>query len=419
MLLRIPFTNLVIGRKRATHAAFDDRWYGPVLGKTKAGVIVSDQDALKISTVLACVRRISSTIGSLPRHLYSVDGRNKEKATWTPLYRLLHSQPNPETTAAQWTEALIAHVLLFGNHYSHIQTDFNGQPSALWQLDPSRMTVKRSDTTNRLIYEYRMTANGEPRIFLDDEILHVAGISLNGIVGLSILSLARETMGLSVAEEEFSSRFFANGAFFGGTIETAGSVDEDGRKRIRREIQKAYGGVENTNLLAVLEQGLHFNPLTVKPLDAQFLEQRNFSVVELCRFFDCPPHLIFDWARATWGNSSQATLDYIKFCIVPHCTRMEQALTSKLLPNDGSLIIKHNLAGLLRGDDAARATYFKEALNPQTGWMTKNEVRELEDLNPMDGFDKIPDPVSPVAPINAERFSIETLKRESYSRGDK
>ena len=397
MLIRVPFTNLVLGRQRATNAAFDDKWYGPISEKTKSGVDFSDQDALKISTVFACVRRISSTVGSLPRHLYIVNGRNKEKATGLTLYRLLHSQPNPETTAVQWGEAAIAHVLLWGNHYSHIQTDYNDQPVALWQLDPSRMTVKRSETTNRLIYEYRMTDNGEPRIFLDDEILHFAGISLNGVMGLSVLTLARETMGLALAEEEFSSGFFGNGAFFGGIIETAGSVDDDGRKRVRKELQKAYGGVENTNLLAILEQGLSFKPLTIKPIDSQFLEQRNFSVVELCRFFDCPPHLIFDWARATWGNSSQATLDYIKFCIVPHCTRLEQGITAKLLPSDGSMIVKHNLAGLLRGDDAARGTFYHEAITDR--WMTRNEVRELEDLNPIDGLDEIKD-VDSVIPDN-------------------
>jgi len=204
---------------------WDDYWYTRIEKPTASGVSVNESSCLKFSPVYSAVRKISETIASLPLHVYRETEKGKKKDTKHPLYDLLHSRPNPEMTRMQMWEALLAHVLLWGNCYCHIQQDLMGRPLALWPLDPSRMNVTRPDANGPLVYEYSMTENGEKVKFPPWEILHIAGLGFNGLIGYSVITLAREGIATGLAYEEYAGRFFSNNATPAGFLEIPGIVD--------------------------------------------------------------------------------------------------------------------------------------------------------------------------------------------------
>ena len=351
---------------------------------------VDERSALNFSPVYAAVKRISESIASLPLNLYQIAGRSKEKAVDHPLYRILHLQPNPEQTRIQMWEALTAHLLLWGNCYAQIQRNLGGDIIALWPLDPSRMTPKRENDI--LIYEYQMTNTGEIHKFPFWEILHIAGLSFNGLIGYSVIGLMRETIGLGLAQEDFASRFYSNGAYPSGVLETDGTLGEEALKDLRKWWNETYGGgLSKSQQTIILQQGLKFHPLTIPQKDAQFLETKKFTVRETARWFGIQPHMIGDLERATWGNIESQGIDFVVYCLRPWLVRFEQGMEVKFnLGNNYE--IRHVVEGLLRGDSAARAAFYKEGI--MDGWMNRNEVRELEDRNPAEGLDEFLTPMN-------------------------
>jgi HK97 family phage portal protein len=260
-------------------------------------VSVNESSALQFSPVFAAVRKISETIASLPLFIYREGSKGKKKDIKHPLYPILHHRPNPEQTRMQMWEALMSHLLLWGNCYCHIQQDLIGRPIALWPLDPSRMEVKRPDPSGPLVYQYRLTDSGDKVNFPPWEILHIAGLGFNGTIGYSIISLAREGIATGMAYEEYAGRFFANNATPSGFIEVPGFLSPETMKTIREDWYSNYGGVSKSQLIGVIGQGMKFNPISVNHTDAQFLESRKFSVTEVCRWFNIAPHMIFDLER--------------------------------------------------------------------------------------------------------------------------
>lgn len=377
--------------------AWEDGWWWSDYTKagTNAGINVDERSALTFGPVYAAVRRISESIASLPLNLYRINGKNKEKATDLPLYRTLHLQPNPEETSMQFREALISHLLLWGNCYSFIERNLIGDILNLWPLDPSRTTPKREN--GLLVYEYRMTDTGEKIIYPFWDILHIAGLGFNGLVGYSVISLMREAIGLGLAEQQFSSNFYSHGAHPGGVLESDQTMGDETMENLKKQFMAVYGGVSNTDQLLVLQQGLKFHALTINPRDAEFLESRKFSVREIARWFLIPPHLIGDLERATWANIESQGIDFVVYTLRPILVRFEQGMEVRfrLGPN---FEIRHVVEGLLRGDSAARSQFYHNAI--LDGWMNRNEVRELEDKNPVAGLDEYLTP-SNEAPASA------------------
>lgn len=384
MQLKIPFTNYFIrAAKMQVGGPHDDFWYARLESPTASGVSVDESSALKFSPVFAAVRKISETVASLPLHVYRETGKGKKKATDHPLFDILHLRPNPEQTRIQLWEALVAHLLLWGNCYVHIQMTVGGQVLALWPLDPSRMKVKRPDPQGQLVYEYTMspgTGSGGGSYIVNFppwEILHIAGLGFNGLMGYSVVSLAREGIACGLAYEEYSSRFFSNNATPSGFLELPGIVGEEERQKIREDWYKMYGGVSRSQLIGIIGQGMKFNPVSVQARDAQFLESRKFQVSEIARWFNIPPHMIFDLERSTNNNIEQQSLEFVIYTLRPWLVRIEQAIKTKLI-FDENLVAEHRVEGLLRGDTATRTAYY--TAGRQWGWLSVNDIRELENM---------------------------------------
>jgi HK97 family phage portal protein len=239
------------------------------------------------------------------------------------------------------------------------------------------MKVKRPNPNGLLVYEYTMTDNGQTVNFPPWEILHIAGLGFNGLMGYGIVSLAREGIATGMAYEEYSSRFFTNNATPAGFLEVPGIVDKEEKEAIRKDWYREYGGVSKSQLIGIIGQGMKFNPLSANAKDSQFLESKRFQVEEVCRWINVPPHWIYDLERSTNNNIEQQSLEVVIYTLRPWCVRIEQAIQMKLIiePN---ISVEHRLEGLLRGDTATRTAYY--AAGRQWGWLSPNAILELENM---------------------------------------
>lgn len=378
--MKIPFLS---NRFEARAAPIPDRVKAFLLGEdlnisNKAGVVVNEETAMRTSAVYACVRVIAETVASLPLPLYKRLPRGKEKATYHPLYTVLHDMPNSDMTSFSFRETMMTHLLLWGNAYAQI-TRRGNQIVELWPLHPAYIRIEREPVTNKLIYKY--TSGTQEIIYTGEQILHIQGLSIDGIKGLSPISMARETIGLAQATEEFGSRFFSNGARPGGVLQHPGIVKDP--ERLRKSWEEVYKGVQNSHKIAVLEEGMQYKEIGIPPNDAQFLETRKFQLNEICRIFRVPPHLIGDLERATFSNIEHQSIDFVVHTIRPWLVRWEQAIQKALIPEEERAIYfaKFTVDGLLRGDFKTRMDGY--AVGRQNGWYSANDIRDLEELNPI------------------------------------
>lgn len=357
------------------------------IARTSAGKVVTEQNAMQLTTVYACVRTIAEAVAGLPLHLYRYTDSGKEKAVDYPLYYLLHDEPNPEMSSFTFRETLMTHLLLSGNAYAQKIFDNRGQVIALYPLMPTQMNVLR-DSSGKLIYQYTYTPSdskpGNPKTvnLSSEEVLHIPGLGFNGLVGFSPIAMARNALGLAMATEEFGSKFFANGAQPSGVLEHPGTIKDP--EKLRNEWQKNFGG-SNSHKTAVLEEGLKYHPISIPPDQAQFLESRKFQVNEICRIFRMPPHMVGDLEKSSFNNIEQMSLEFVKYTLDSWVCRWEQGLKRSLLRGDDKkkYFWKFNVDGLLRGDYESRMNGY--AVGRQNGWLSANDIRALEDM------DMIPD----------------------------
>lgn len=368
-----------------------------------SGVKVTEENAMNNSAVYAAVRVIAETIASLPLNVYREDGRTKEKAKNNYLYPLLHNKPNKLMTSFTWRETMLAHLLLWGNHYSQLEIDKSGRVVGIWPLLPSRMEVKKYN--DKLYYIYS-PKNGEQRTYSMSEILHIPGLGFNGLVGKSVIKMAREAVGLGLAAEEFGARFFSQGAQPGGVIEYPEAMSDDAYERYKRDARKEYQGLGNSHKIMVLEEGMKYHQTGIPPDDAQFLETRKFQIEEIARIFRVPPHMLADLERATFSNIEQQSIDFVVNTIRPWLVRIEQTLNDKLISNSNNKnYIKFVVEGLLRGDAESRGNFYNTMFN--IGAMSINDIREKEDMNPKEGGDQSFVPLNMI-PLNANNPKVES-----------
>ncbi len=386
--------------ERSTRPPDDDFWYSPLASPNPSGVAVTPSLALSISAVYACVRLIASTVGSLPLFVYRrLANGGKERATGHPNYRLLHLAPNPWQTAMELREMLCGHLVLRGNAYAHTPWGRSGYPQAIIPLHPDRIKVSVLPNGDRA-YEYR-DADNRVIHYAQDEVLHLRNISNDGVMGLSPLSLAANTFGFAHQVDAFGSRFFRNYARPAGALKLPPqkALTEEQHERMKNDFERNYGG-ENAHRVILLEGGLEWQALSVSNEDAQFLETRKFNVSDIARVFQVPPHLIGDLERATFSNIEHQALEFVIHTIRPWLVRWEQAINLALFtqPEQAEYFAEHQVDALLRGDIKSRYEAYESAINPQRGaWMTRNEVRALENLNPLPGLDEPPPLVNPMA----------------------
>ncbi len=370
------FKSFFKSRDKPQNALVGTGWFH--VGRSWSGKAVNERTALQQTAVYACVRIIAETIASLPLHFYRYTEEGKEKDYAHPLYRILHDEPNPEMTAFVFRETIVSHLLLWGNAYAQIIRNGKGEIMYLYPLLPDKMTVERSDITNEIFYTY-MDTKGKMYRLTNKEVLHIPGLGFDGLIGYSPIAMTKNAIGLSIAAEEYGSRFFANSANPSGVLEHPGVLKDP--KKIRESWNDVYGGTSNSHRVAVLEEGLTFKPISIPPNDAQFLETRKFQINEICRIFRVPPHMVADLEKSSFSNIEQQSLDFIVNTIRPWLIRIEQSICQKLLLPDekGVFFAKFNVNGMLRGDFTSRMNGY--AIARQNGWMNVDEIRELEDMN--------------------------------------
>ncbi|WP_442952673.1 phage portal protein [Pauljensenia sp. OF14-1SRA] len=365
--------------------------YSFLFGPTSAGRPVTERSAMQMTAVYSCVRILAEAIAGLPLHLYRYkDGGGKEKAIDHSLYRLLHDEPNPEMTSFVFRETLMTHLLLWGNAFAQVVRNGLGEVIGLYPLQPNRMSVGRDLDSKALYYEYQTTWDepaGEYKIIrlTPSDVLHIPGLGFDGLVGYSPIAMAKNAIGLAQATEDYGASFFANGAAPGGVLEHPGTIKDP--SRVRESWQQTFGGARNGNKVAVLEEGMKYTPISVSPEQAQFLETRKFQLNEIARIFRIPPHMIGDLEKSSFSNIEQQSLEFVKYTLDPWVIRWEQAITKTLLnPREKQqLFVKFNVEGLLRGDYQSRMEGY--AVARQNGWMSANDIRELENLDRIEAAD--------------------------------
>lgn len=359
--------------------------YSFLMGSSTAGKNVTERSAMQMTAVYSCVRILAEAVAGLPLHLYRYKEDNgKEKAIDHTLYHLLHDEPNPEMSSFVFRETLMTHLLLWGNAYAQIIRNGKGEVIALYPLIPSRMTVNR-DENGQLYYEYFSVSDdinsnsSRTVVLMPKDVLHIPGLGFDGLVGYSPIAMAKNAIGMAIACEEYGAKFFANGAAPSGVLEHPGTIKDP--KKVREAWQSQFGGSSNAGRVAVLEEGMKYTPISISPEQAQFLETRKFQINEIARIFRIPPHMVGDLEKSSFSNIEQQSLEFVKYTLDPWVIRWEQSLMRALLSNDEKkeYFIKFNLEGLLRGDYESRMKGY--SIGRQNGWMSANDIRELENLD--------------------------------------
>lgn len=356
----------------------------PFLGSTTAsGGSINADTALKLSAVWACVRLRSQTISSLPLHLY---GQDKKTANDHPLYRILHDSPNADMTASEFWESVVASLDLWGNAFIFIGRH-NGVIKSLEPLMPDNVQIIRDKNG---VITYRYTENNQIFYYTDNEILHIKGFTLDGRVGLSPIQYQAQVMGYQIDANNAANHEFKNSLKVGGFLKTGEKTLTDQQREMLRGRLTEFGKPENSGKFMILEAGMDLaggGGIRMNPQDAQLLESRYFGIEEICRAFGVPPQLIYHTDKASsWASSLEnMNLGFLMYSLRPILVRIEQAIVKKLLSSSerGKYKPRFSVEGLLRADTQGRTSFYTSAL--QNGWLTRNEVRELEDLPPIDG----------------------------------
>lgn len=355
------------------------------MGSTTAGKTVTERSALQMTAVYSCVRILAEAVAGLPLHLYRyTDDGGKEKAIDHPLYRILHDEPNSEMSSFVFRETLMTHLLLWGNCYAQIIRNGKNEIVGLYPLTPNRVTVHR-DENGQLYYLYTREADDVTNTknmtvkLGPSEVLHIPGLGFDGLVGYSPIAMAKNAIGLAIATEEYGAKFFANGAAPSGVLEHPGTIKEPGK--VREAWQSQFGGSANSNKIAVLEEGMKYTPISISPEQAQFLETRKFQINEIARIFRVPPHMVGDLEKSSFSNIEQQSLEFVKYTLDPWVVRWEQTLARTLftVEEKKKYFFRFNVEGLLRGDYVSRMNGYATAR--QNGWMSANDIRELENLD--------------------------------------
>jgi HK97 family phage portal protein len=351
-------------------------------GPTASGESVGPEKALTLSAYFAGVRAISEDIAKIPLILYRrKDERTKERATGHPLYRILHDSPNPEMSAMDFRSCMTANAINWGNAYAAIVRNGMAQVLALVPLESSRMAIRRNEE-NELRYVYSPDTGGEIS-YTPRQILHIRGLGSNGIQGYSIARLAREAIGLGLAEQKSGGAFFGNAGRPSAILECPQPLKREDQDKLREQWEAQYGGAGNAHKTAVLSGGITAKPFSVSNEDAQFIESRQFTVEDMARWLRVPPHIIGHLLRSTFSNIAVQGVEYVIYCLLSWAVRWEQEIQRKLIAprNVGTFFAEHLFDGLLRGDIETR--YRAYAIARQWGFKSANDCLVLENENPI------------------------------------
>ena len=385
-----------------------------------SGEVVSKEQALRVAAVWSCVRVLSETIASLPISLYERDENNQKKVkSDNPLNALISQQPSPLFNSFMFFERIMVDLSLDGNSYAYIERNNGGFPIGLHPIKCNDVDVFISPKGRGVYYEIKQSdsENIYPKVGRVNgiDMIHIKGLSTNGIQGKSPIQMAAETLGIALALDKHAGAYFKNGSQLGGILKHPGTLKPETAKRLRESWSNNYSGTSNTGKTAILEEGMDFQARTIPNNQAQFIESRQYQISDICRIFRVPNHLVNDLSNATYSNIEAQQIDFVVHTITPWIKRIESELNAKLVPfkKRGSEYFKFNLTAILRGDSKARADYYRTLVN--IGVMSPDEVRKLEDLNSVGGASEDYYMQSNMLPINrlGESTSREELNKEN------
>ena len=359
--------------------------FGDGLSMSDSGAVVTPETAMRLGAVYSCVGLVSEDVAKLPLVVYKRDGKKKERAPDHWLYPLLHDAPNKWQTSMEFREMMQAHLELRGNAYA-LKTVVRDEVRELLPIVPTRVTVKQ---LRNYVLEYSITMpDGSPMPVPADRMFHLKGLSLDGITGVSRITYQRELIGLGLQLVKHGARLFKNGALLGGVLEHPNVMSDPAAARLKESFEETYSGVDNAHKVALLEEGTKFNKVGMSAEDAQFIESRKLSRSEIAGIFRVPPHKIGDLDRATFSNIEHQSIEYLTDSLLPRLRRWEGRIAKDLVPpkDRETYFAEHLVDGLLRGDYATRTEGYSSAIT--NGWMSRNEVRALENMNPADGLDE-------------------------------
>jgi HK97 family phage portal protein len=384
-----PFLNF---NKRGTYTPYIPNVFGNFTGKS-----VDSNSALGLSAVWGCTKVLSESIASLPLNIYErmADG-DRLLADTHRLYFLLHNQPSKLYTSYTFIEYLVKSICLNGNGYAVINRDRNANIVSFTCINPT--DVKILQEYGSLYYNIK----GYDELIPAEDIIHVKNLTNDGILGMSPIQYAAESLGWGIALQTYGNTYFGNGGMPSGTLESDKVLTTEAVERLRQSWDKAYGGVDNANKVAVLEEGIQFKPVSISNESAQFLASRQWSISEIARWYRVPPHLIQDLSKSSFNNIEMQSMEFIQYTLTPLLKRFEQEFNSKVFKVNerNRFYVEFNVNGLLRGDAKTRADLYTKAI--QWGWMSINEVRRKENLN------AIPDGDEHLVPMNMTNLDADT-----------
>lgn len=346
-----------------------------------SGVRVSEATALSLSAYYCGINMIAGTVASLPLNVYKTDGRKREVWDKHPAHYLLHTEPNADMTAMSLRQSWVAHAISRGNAYGEILWDARGNPQSIEMLPPHFVTPRRDDQ-GLLWYEVRPW-DKEVRYLKPEDVIHVPGLGYDGIMGYGLMQVARDSIGLNSAQDQYAAKFFRNGGNISGAIETDKLLNDEQFARLKSEVAQKLQGLANAHRIAILENGMKFKPMNPTHEEAQLIEARRFTVEEWARWLNMPPHKLREMTHATFSNIEHQNIEWVVDTIRPWLVRFEQEFNRKLFRKQSIFYTKHVVDGLLRGDQTSRFAAY--AVARTWGWMSANDVLELEDRNPLPG----------------------------------
>jgi HK97 family phage portal protein len=353
--------------------------------QTVAGVRVNKNTAMQVSAVFACTRLISDAMATLPLNYYQRDGndaRIKSIQHDHPLQLLMHDLVNPELTSFKFRQIMQTNVMIGGIGCAEVIRGPDGRPKELWPIPFWAVRRNRNPKTGELVYEVT-TGKGQVKKLYPEQVFCVTGPGFSNDKPFKPLELAREIIGLALATESFGSSFFANGTNVGGIIEMPGALSDEAFGRFKKDMRDTYEGLGKSHRLMFLEQGSKFHQITVNPNESQFIETRRFQVEEIARFFNVPPHMIMHMERATFNNVEQQNINFVQYSLTSWLKNWEQEIKKSLIMPSARPFsyAKFNVDGLLRGDIKTR--YFAYSQGRQWGYLSSNDIRVKEDMNPI------------------------------------
>lgn len=384
MLMQL-FNRALSSTATGEKSGFDDFWYSSVGANSISGVRVTNQVIRQTSVAFACIDLLSRSMGMIPMMVYDIvpkaDGTtSKKKATGTDLWRVLHNRPNRWQTPSEFKSMLTSHVLRRGNGYAMQVWGRNGDLEELWPLMPECVTPQLNEK-RQMTYAVRNSKTGKVLIVPQSNMLHLRDTTYDGVMGASRTDAATNAIGLASAMEDFGAKFFKNGGAVGGVLKFPSGIklQPEARERARAEFRRDFEGAEQASKVLILDEGMDFTKMTLTQDEAQFLESRRFQVEDICRFYRVPPHMVGSLERATFNSVEQMGINFVTYSLLPLMTMWEEACTRDLVLDEDTTFVEMNADMLMRGDASQRATAYNQAW-----WLSGNEIRAFENLNPMD-----------------------------------